>query len=949
MTTRNAARARRTLALAGGVVGLSLIAAGPAAQPATGQGAIPPEIAAKMAAAAKAKDNAKKEFPPFEEVIEGYDLVISTADGRSLYDVYTKDKEGKVLAALPANFEQQTCFLAPTMAEGVPAANSSFIDGYMVRWKRIGDRLALMQPRMDVRSTGDVESQKSVNMQFTDRVVVDIPIVTMGPKGGPVIDLSELLVDMGPKVLPFLPRLNSRITEIAKAKAFPENIELAFRGPSADGTLVTLHYSWSVLPENTGYKPRAADYRVGYFNTVFDDLDKVGDADITTRYVNRWKIEKADPSLKMSPPKEPIVFYIEHTTPIEYRQAVREGILEWNKAYEQVGIVNAIEVYQQDARTGAHMDKDPEDVRYNFSRWSSNNAGFAIGPLRADPRTGQILDADILMNDGWIRGAVRRYENVIQGLATETLSPETLSWLDENPTWDPRIILNDPSEQRRLLAERRAMLKASGPRPHGGHRVAEAFDRIRAAREAGGLRGNSEHMLHTALCSHAEHRAMDMTLATLGMLDLSALESNGREIDEVPDEFVNALIKDVIMHEIGHVLGLRHNFVASTLYEIETINSEEMKDEAFTASVMDYNAANYNYKLGETQGAFFMPTIGPYDIWAIRYGYGADDTVNDVLAESTRDEHAYHTDENLFGPDPRARQRDMGKNTLEFVEMEMDFIQDLRSRILDRVVDEGDSWERVRGAYNSLLGQHVRNVVTAANHLGGSIVRRDRVGDADRDPISPVEADEQRRALAMVIDQTFYDESFGLTPELLSKMTYDKWIDQGFQAFFTPEAYDVHDRILGIQGTAMTLVLNPQTLRRTLDNEYRLGPDDDAFTLAELMDAITDATWSELEGRVTRRHTPRDPMVSSIRRNLQSEHVERLIDLSLPNALPGAASKPISDLAVHHLRQIGDRIEKTMNAGDSMVDAYTIAHLSRTKEKIDRALEAQFVYNRDDI
>ena len=124
---------------------------------------------------------------------------------------------------------------------------------------------------------------------------------------------------------------------------------------------MTLAYSISSMPQKTGYKPRKADARIGYFTTTHLDLAKPGVYDPYVRYINRWHLEKADPKLKMSPPKQPIVFYMEHTVPVRYRRWVREGILEWNKAYEKVGIVNAIEVRQQDARSKNHMEKDPED------------------------------------------------------------------------------------------------------------------------------------------------------------------------------------------------------------------------------------------------------------------------------------------------------------------------------------------------------------------------------------------------------------------------------------------------------------------------------------------------------------------------------------------------------------------------------------------------------------
>src|SRR5690606_37923697 len=131
---------------------------------------------------------------------------------------------------------------------------------------------------------------------------------------------------------------------------------------------------------------------LGYFTTTYRDLGKFQDDEKIVRYINRWNLEKRDPSLKLSPPKQPVVYYIDHTVPVRYRRFVRDGVEYWNKAFEKVGILNAIEVYQQDAATGAHMDKDPEDVRYHFVRWLSNDIGTAIGPSRAHPETGEILD-----------------------------------------------------------------------------------------------------------------------------------------------------------------------------------------------------------------------------------------------------------------------------------------------------------------------------------------------------------------------------------------------------------------------------------------------------------------------------------------------------------------------------------------------------------------------------
>ena len=175
--------------------------------------------------------------------------------------------------------------------------------------------------------------------------------------------------------------------------------------------------------------PAIADQRIGYFTTSYSDYGKYKEDEVAVNFINRWHLEKRDPSLKVSPPVEPIRFYIEHTTPVRYRRWVKQGIEFWNQAFEKIGISDAIEVVYQDKSTGANMDKDPEDVRYNFIRWLNNNQGTAIGPSRVHPETGQILDADIVLTDGWIRYFNEEFADYMPCLAMEgmELKPK-LGW-----------------------------------------------------------------------------------------------------------------------------------------------------------------------------------------------------------------------------------------------------------------------------------------------------------------------------------------------------------------------------------------------------------------------------------------------------------------------------------------------------------------------------------------
>ncbi len=954
--------------------GMALLALSVGAATSLAQPEIPPEIAAKMAAAREGKGGGddKKEFPAFDDVSKDYTKIVSTADGQaSLYTIYTREKDGQVLAELPRNFETQKLFVATTIAGGIPTAGIQFGDSYLF-WKRFDKRLALIEPNIATLSSGDPESKKSVSQLFTDRVVLDIPIVCMGPGGGPVIDADNLLVDESGKFFGAITRgANTKLARITKAKAFPQNVELAFELPRADGRLTTLHYSISVIPENTNYKPRDADERIGYFTTTHRDLGNPAADRPWVRYINRWKLEKADPSLTLSPPKEPIVFFLEHTTPVRYRRWVRDGVLEWNKAFEKVGVVNAVEVYQQDSRTGAHMDKDPEDVRYNFIRWNANGASFAIGPSRVDPRTGQILDADVVMNDGWIRAYALQYQRLLPEIAIEGFGPETLAWLDANPKWDPRLRMATAAELPERMAERTARLAASGGWG-GGHPVAHTDPTLMGDEMYDGLIGRTSQI--NGACTSGMCKAMDLALFRLSPDLLAGLaiasapdngkpgkgddddEAKGKEpkqdlLDGVPESFIGPLIRDVVMHEVGHTIGLRHNFKASTMMTLADMNSPGIHGKPQTASVMDYNPVNFNFKDGEVQGDWSMMTIGPYDYWAIEYGYSFDKDLTPILKRCGEPELAYATDEDTWGPDPRARRYDFGKDPLDHCESQMRLVEHLRGRILENMVKDGDSWSKARDAYMTILARQTNAIGVAANWIGGSYINRDRKGDpAGRMPIESLPPDIQRRAMALVIETAFEDDAFGLTPELLQAMTIDKWWDEGgINQIFDDQTFNVHDRIIGVQSAALTMVLNPTTLRRVYDNEFRAGADDDALTLPEVMFSVSDAVWSELADPGDQRYTARDPMISSLRRNLQREHLERMIDLTMPGGFMGAASKPVATLSVLKLREIRDRISDVLKRADSKIDPYTVAHLNDAVTRIDKALDALYIYNVDDM
>ena len=270
-----------------------------------------------------------------------------------------------------------------------------------------------------------------------------------------------------------------------------------------------------------------------------------------------------------------------------------------------------------------------------------------------------------------------------------------------------------------------------------------------------------------------------------------------------------------------------------------------------------------------------------------------------------------------------------------------------RSRILDKFVKEGESWARARRGYELTLAKQTSAISMMAGWIGGAFVHRDKKGDpGDRNPIEVVPAKQQRAALKFIIETAFEDDAYGLTPELLARMSVDKWLDEGFLRAMTNEAtWPIHDRILGVQSSALTMLMNPSTLRRVYDNEFRLPEDQDTLTLPELLTTIRTSVWSELDKECPKNRSDRKPMISSLRRNLQREHLDRLIDLMLKSNDRSAASKPISNLSMMQLRELGEKIDKTLVKCGVNMDAYTSAHLHESKSRIERALNAEYVYN----
>lgn len=570
------------------------------APPASPEKALAIDLAQLMQAAGESPAAAPKDesFPPFAEVTKGMKSVPGFFTLWSFPpDAKDKDQE-RLLAQVPSRCLGEKFMLSTSMSGG------GFMTGFplderVVMWQVQGRQLVLVEPETRYVLDPAKDITDVVQRTYPERIRAAVPILTRSPEGDPVIDLGPFLKSNFADILwtasGFGGRMaggvgiNPELSKWVTRKTFELNtelgVELAIARTSPPGSYdkKRVHYSFWRLPQ-TDYQPRVADERVGYFLTTNSDWSKpVGERELFNRYVNRWNLVKRDPSLDVCEPRQPIIFYIEKTVPVKFRRAVREGILEWNRAFEKVGFANAVEVRQQTA-DNEWKDLDPEDMRYSFFRWIVTGAGFAMGPSRANPFTGQIYDADIIFDDSMVRFYAHEIDREIPAAAFQTKleDPVIAKFLAQFPQWNrPRrdwqrvLVGDDEQSQLRALARQRIA-------PHS----------LVCCDYARGMR----------------HQVM------LGQAVLAA------HPPEVVDRFLFDVVKEVVMHEVGHTLGLRHNFKASTVYSVDEIQKRRQTNQPTTGSVMDYNPALLFAK-NSTEGRFVTPTIGPYDYWAIEYGY----------------------------------------------------------------------------------------------------------------------------------------------------------------------------------------------------------------------------------------------------------------------------------------------------------------------------------------
>jgi hypothetical protein len=902
---------------------------------------------------------------------------------------------------------------------GVPL---NFGDEWVLSFRRIDDRLQIIRKNIHYTAPSNTPLDRSVKQNYTDSILMALPILSINPRGGNlVVDFADIfLTDFAQIGYGELDKSRSRWFKI---RAYPDNVEIqveaTFRGagleryryyggpsPVVDprGITLVLHYSLC-RPPDPGYHPRMADYRVGHFlNAVTDYGNPNPDTD-SKRMINRWRLEKANPVAKLSPPKKQIVWYIEDTVPEEFRPYVQEGILEWNKAFEKIGFKDAIAVRWQSERD----DFEPEDTNYCTFRWITTPWTFAMSCLRSNPMTGEMIDGDVIFDAGWIKFWKRAYAVLVgvptpTGLAGAADQPGEAIPLAMGEVISPIMaskhgygLALPPPGTSRAAAHNAALLGGDGSAPVGTSRSGKfplALDVVPAGWDP--IQSHLRQRLsdgRIATCNYAASKTPEMQFAALAFAvaatgDTAAADETaqhkerekgkdkGKANDQpkdkdvpkdknepkLPEELLGQAIKEVVMHEVGHSLGLRHNFKASTMLRPEQINDTSITHvKGMSGSVMDYNPINVAPK-GQKQGDYASVTIGPYDYWAIEYAYkpvtGDEEAeLKKIAARSPDADLTFATDDDFANNDPEVNSYDLTSDTLAYGKMRMAMASELLKDLDKKVIKDGESWARLRSAFVTCIGQFGNGAHLASEYIGGQSVNRDFKGtDKARDPVIPTAGARQREALTLLVDQILGDKAFHFSPALLRKLTSESWQDEGFAHHRGIES-PVFRMILQIQQIALDRCLDSSVLERIQNQELQADPGSNPIKIAEIFRGLSKGIFTEISGSSA---GPSGFSISTIRRNLQREYIKRLSTMVLgpKNDAPfdgyrfvifyGTASPAPPDaknLARLHLDEIGQKIDGVLDRKDLKIDDTTLAHLKEIRFRVTKVLSANVTAN----
>ncbi|MFZ1124166.1 MAG: zinc-dependent metalloprotease, partial [Candidatus Baltobacteraceae bacterium] len=789
--------------------------------------------------------------------------------------------------------------VAPVLAAGVGAeafAGRTF-PAFLLEFVRVGKRVLWIQKNTDYSAPPDSSAANALAISVADSVINSTPVVAEDADRGRVVipasfflsDFENVGRDLGGSQGPVIPfgavarptfSVDATRSYFERIKAFPKNDELlaslAFVGPAgtsvsgapdARGVRLRMHYSIVEPPAASSYVPRLADDRIGYFTTDHKRFNDDSLRSPVVRYIDRWNFNDG-----------PIVYYLTDEIPPQYKPTIRAALLTWNPVFAKAGIPNAIEV--RDAP--ADPSFDPDDVRYNVVRWlTSDRPAFAgYGPHIADPRTGEVLKAEIVIDGEALRSIKRGY--------TDAVAPLRATAGAQAPGLRP------------------AALQPACPDLD----ECETFERDSAALAA---TGTLALQMGSASFEQTQHYALDW-------------------------------LRMVVVHEAGHDFGLRHNFQGSALYPLARLHDRSFtRVHDVSSSVMDYLPVNLSPP-GAPQGDFFQRAPGLYDAWAIRYGYQrfngvvkpSDETsaLAKIAAESTRPEYAYATDEDASGPyaiDPRVSLFDLSSDPLAFDANQFAVVDALIGK-LDRVYpSDGRSYSEERAAFLTIMRTYESAALLSAKYVGGVYTSRAHRGQSGgRPPLSAVPRSRSRQAFRMIADHLFSSRALRFSPRLLSDLGANHFTDES-EALDRPD-FPIGGFVAQLQDDVTYTLFSPEVMSRLADQPLRTERAGDTMSLEDLFEWMQAAVWDGIGPGM-------DP-IDSLHRAFQRRYASLLVAFSLaPSSTIAAFGYPSDSpaLARYELEALAKRLDAGLTS--PRLDIVTRAHLEDLRSRVRHALD----------
>ena len=807
------------------------------------------------------------------------DLTKSSNKIEGLFTIYQDSINGKLKMVVSENQLEKEFIYFSQIADGVTDAGryrGSYQNETVFYLKRYFDKIEFISPNTNFYFDPNSPLSKSKNANISDAIFYSTKILAEDKKSKHyLIDVDKMFVSEtltriknprrpGSSSTRFsLGNFDREKSKVKEIKNYPENTNLkteyVYYNPSytsrgsdavtdARNVSIQVFHSLIEMPDDN-FEVRYADPRTGFFTTETNDMTSTK----TTNYrdmINKWRLVKKNPDLELSQPVKPITWWIENSTPLEWRETIKNAVLQWNIAFEKAGFIDAIEVKVQPD----DAEWDAGDIRYNVLRWTSSPSPpfGGYGPRMVNPRTGEIISADIMLEFVHFTNRVF-YEKLYQ----------------------------DPVKNMSLTD-----IKT-------------------------GIFNNSNHV-----CSAGEHTHENLLYGKTVYPEYSNDDIKLGKLEE--DNMIR-----LIMHEVGHTLGLSHNMRGSHLYSPDELtNPELIKGKAINTSVMEYPALNISLDKSK-QAQFSDITVGPYDLWVIEFGYKPNlvgKERKNLLSRSNEPELAFGNDADDMrsssrGIDPRVMIYDLSNDPIRFSIDRFKLNNMLINELKNKFLNEGSTYEDLRRGFYILNSSSSTAGNVISRFIGGVYVDRSVIGQkGSTKPYTPVSYKDQKRAMNALRNYIFSPTSFTVSSDIYNLLARER---RGFDFSSGPEDPKIHSQVLGYQTRVLSHLLYPNTLQRILDSQ-QYG---NLYSLTEFMSDLNDAMFED----------DKNQNINTFRQNLQATYVSRLIQI-----ITGSSSRyiiPVKSMAIYNLEKIM-KILKNKNGNTS-----TVAHKNHLRKLISNALD----------